>query len=66
MLKWLETSRQEEEAKIDQLASKKIRLKRLVKRFKDNDEEYLRIERKVQNKVTNLLLDGKEILKLAL
>ena len=66
MLEWLETSRREEEAKIDQLASEKIRLKRLVKRFKDNDEEYLRIKRVVQNRVTNLLLDGKEILKLAL
>ena len=66
MLKWLETSRREEEVKIDQLESEKIRLKRLVKRFKDNDEEYLRIKRTVQNKVTNLLLDGKEILKVAL
>ena len=66
MLEWLETPRREEEAKIDQLASEKIRLKRLVKRFKDNDEEYLRIKRVVQNRVTNLLLDGKEILKLAL
>jgi hypothetical protein len=66
MLEWLETSRREEEANVDQLASEKIRLKRLVKRFKDNEEEYLRIKRVVQNRVTNLLLDGKEILKLAL
>jgi hypothetical protein len=66
MLEWLETSRREEEAKIYQLASEKIRLKRLVKQIKDNDEEYLRIKRVVQNRVTNLLLDGKEILKLAL
>ena len=66
MLEWLETSCQEEEASIDELEQKKIRLKRLVKQFKDNDEEYLKIKRTVQNKITNLLLDGKGILKLAL
>jgi hypothetical protein len=66
MLKWLESSCQEEEDNIDRLKSKKIRLKRLVKRFKDNDEEYLKIERKVQSKVTNLLSDGKGILIVAL
>ena len=66
MLKALETTCQEEEDNIDRLKSKKIRLKRLVKRFKDNDEEYLKIERKVQSKITNLLSDGKGILIVAL
>ena len=66
MLKALETTCQEEEDNIDQLESEKIRLKRLVKQFKDNDEEYLKIERKVQSKIANLLSDGKGILIVAL
>jgi hypothetical protein len=66
MLKWLETSSQEEEAKLDELELKKVRLKGLVKQFKENDEEYLKIKRTVQNKVINLLSDGKVIMKVAL
>ena len=66
MLKWLETSSQEEEVSLDELEQKKIRLKRLVKQFIDNDEEYLKIKTTVQNKVTDLLLDGNGILKVAL
>ena len=66
MLKWLETSCQEVEAKLDELEQKRIILNRLVKQFKENDEEYLMIKRTVQNKITNLLLDGKGILKVAL
>ena len=66
MLKWLETSCQEEEDSLDELEQKKIRLKRLVKQFKENDAEYLMIKRTVQNKVSNLLLDDKGILKVAL
>ena len=66
MLKWLQTSFQEEEVSLYKLEQKRIRLKRLVKQFKENDAEYLMIKRTVQNKVTNLLLDGKGILKVAL
>jgi hypothetical protein len=66
MLKWLETSSQEEEANLDELELKKVRLKGFVKQFKENDEEYLKIKRTVQNKVTNLLSDGKVIMKVAL
>jgi chromosome segregation ATPase len=66
ILKWLETSCQEDEAKLDELEQKRIRLKRLVKQFKENDEGYLMIKRAVQNKVTNSLLDGNSILKVAL
>jgi len=65
MRKWLETERQEEEDNIDQLESEKIRLEQLVKQFKHNDKEYLKIERKIQSKVTNLLSDGKSVLKVA-
>ena len=66
MVEWLQTSCQEEEDSLDELEQKKIRLKRLVKQFKENDAEYLMIKRTVQNKVSNLLLDGKGILKVAL
>ena len=66
MLNWLETSCQEEESKMHQLINEKIRLKRLVKQFKDNDEEYLKIKKTVQNRITNILLGGKDLLRLAI
>jgi DNA repair exonuclease SbcCD ATPase subunit len=65
MRKWLETERQEEENEIERLESEKIRLEQLVKQIKHNDKEYLKIERKIQSKVTNLLSDGKGVLKVA-
>ncbi|HKG30622.1 MAG TPA: hypothetical protein VKA91_05070, partial [Nitrososphaeraceae archaeon] len=66
MLEWLEMSHQEEEVMIDELKKEEIRLKRLVKQFKDNNGEYLRIKRTVQNKIASLLLDGKDIMKVAI
>jgi hypothetical protein len=65
MLEWLRTSYHEEEANVDQLEREKIRLKRLVKRFKDN-EEYLKIEKTVGQRVISLLFDVKGLLRLAL
>jgi chromosome segregation ATPase len=65
MRKWLETERQGEKNEIERLESEKIRLEQLVKQFKHNDKEYLKIERKIQSKVTNLLSDGKSVLKVA-
>src|SRR5215207_5877895 len=65
-LKWLQTSCEEEEAKIDQLESEKTRLKRLVKRFKENDEEYLKIKKTVIQQVTSLLVDVKGLLSRSL
>jgi hypothetical protein len=66
MLKWLQTSCEEEEPKINQLESEEIRLKRLVKRFKDNNEEYLKIKKTVKQQVTSILFDGKRLLHLSL
>jgi hypothetical protein len=66
MLEWLRTSYHEEEANVDQLEREKIRLKRLVKRFKNNNEEYLKIEKTVGQWVTSLLFDVKGILRLSL
>jgi hypothetical protein len=66
MLEWLETSCQEEEANIDKLEQEQIRLRRLVKRFKDNNEEYLKIKSIVRQQVISILFDGKRLLRLSL
>ena len=66
MLKWLETSRQEEEANAEKLEQEGIRLKSLVKRFKDNNEEYLKIKNTAKQHVTRILFDSKRLLYLSL
>lgn len=66
MQEWLERSCREEEANINKLEKEKIRLKRLVKLFKENDEEYLRIKNTVTQYVTGILFDGKRLLHLSL
>ncbi|HKG89260.1 MAG TPA: hypothetical protein VKA95_13115, partial [Nitrososphaeraceae archaeon] len=55
-----------EEAKINQLEWKKTRLKRLVKRFKENNEEYQKIKKTVMQQVTSNLFDVKGLLRLSL
>ena len=65
MREFLETACLEEEDNIDQLECEKIRLKQLINEFKHNDQEYLKIERKVQSKVTYLLSGGKGVLSAA-
>jgi len=42
---------QEEEAKVDKLQWKIIRLKRVVKLFKNNNEEYLKIKKQLNKKL---------------
>jgi DNA-binding CsgD family transcriptional regulator len=66
MLEWSEASCQEEEAKVDRLEQERIGLKRLVKRFKDNNEEYLKIKNTVKQQVSGILFDGKRLLPLSL
>jgi hypothetical protein len=66
ILKWLKTLCQEEEAKINQLESEEIRVKRLVKRFKNNNEEYLKIKKIVKQHVASILFDSKRLLHLSL
>lgn len=65
-MKWLKTLCQEEEAKINQLESEEIRVKRLVKRFKNNNEEYLKIKKIVKQHVASILFDSKRLLHLSL
>jgi transposase len=52
--------------KIAYLQSKKIGLEDLVKRFENNNEEYLKINQTVKDKVSSILSDGKGLLRLAL
>jgi hypothetical protein len=66
MLKWLHTSCQEEEAKVNQLKWEKIRIKKLLKGFKENNEEYLKIKDTVEQEITRLLLEGTQLLRVAL
>jgi hypothetical protein len=66
MLEWLEISYQEKEANMDKLEQEQIRLKRLVKRFKDNNMEFLRIRNTVKQQVSGILFDGKRLLHLSL
>jgi hypothetical protein len=59
---WYECKRQESE-----LLNKEIsRLEALVSRFKTNNEEYLKIEQTVEEKVSSVLTDGKVLLQFAL
>jgi hypothetical protein len=64
-LEWLHTMIQEEEDNINQLYEERIRLKRLVRLFKDNYEEYLKIKKIVEDQVSRVLLDSMGFLRLA-
>jgi hypothetical protein len=57
-----ERKRQEAES----LNNKKLRSEALVTRFKNNNEEYLRIERTVEEKVKNVLAESKVLLHKAI
>jgi archaellum component FlaC len=59
------TYRQQAE-KLAGLQSKKIALEDLLKRFENNNEEYLKIHQTVKDKVGITLSDGKGLLRLAL
>jgi hypothetical protein len=56
---------QKEEDNVNKLQGERIRLKKLVKLFEDNNEEYLKIKKTVKEEVGNVLLDGKGPLRLA-
>jgi hypothetical protein len=57
---------EQERKKIDSLYNEKMRLKKIVRRFKRNNEEYLKIKKTVEQEVTRVLLDGKGLLNLAI
>jgi hypothetical protein len=52
--------------KIAGLQAKRIALEELVRRFENNNEEYLKINQTVKDKVSSILSDGKGLLRLAL
>jgi hypothetical protein len=52
--------------KIAGLQAKKIALEDLVRRFENNNEEYLKINQTIKDKVSSILSDGKGLLRLAL
>lgn len=52
--------------KIDCLRNEKMGLQKMVRRFKRNNEEYLKIKKTVDQEVNRFLLEGKELLSLAL
>ena len=51
---------------ISNLQSKKIALEDLVRQFENNNEEYLKINQTVKDKVSSILSDGKGLSRLAL
>ena len=65
ILKLLKISCQEEESRISRLERERFQLKRLVKWFKHNDEEYLKIKKTVRNEVGCVLSDGPCLLRIA-
>jgi transposase len=57
---------QQQIEKISELQSKKIELEVLVKRFENNNEEYLKINQTVRENVSSILSNAKSLLRLAL
>jgi hypothetical protein len=57
---------EQERRKIDCLYNEKMGLKKVIRRFKRNNEEYLKIKKTVEQEVTRILLDGKGLLNLAI
>ena len=55
---------QEERLKLECLRQEKAGLAKMVRRFKRNNEEYLKIKKTVEQEVTRILLDGKGLLNL--
>ena len=55
---------QQERLKLECLHQEKVGLAKMVRRFKRNNEEYLKIKKTVEQEVTSILLDGKRLLNL--
>jgi hypothetical protein len=51
--------------KMDCLHNEMMGLRRMVRQFKRNNEEYLKIKKTIEQEVTHILLEGKELLNLA-
>ena len=66
LLKSYTSSCERKRREAESLNNKKSRLEALVTRFKSNNEEYLRIERTVEENVKNVLTDSKVLLHKAI
>jgi transposase len=65
-LGFCDLTHKEQIKKIACLQAKRIALEDLVRRFENNNEEYLKINQTVKDKVSSILSDGKGLLRLAL
>jgi hypothetical protein len=54
-----------EKSSIEQLHNEQIRIENLITQFKSNNEEYLKIKQTTEEKVKDVLTNGKLILKFA-
>jgi hypothetical protein len=57
---------EQERRKIDCLYNEKMGLKKIIRRFKRNNEEYLKIKKTVEQEIIRVLLEGKGLLNLAI
>ena len=62
----LKTICKEQSLELTKLQLQKIRLEGLVDNFQNNNEEYAKIKKTVEEKASSVLLDRKNLLKLAL
>src|SRR5215212_705412 len=65
LLNSLRVSCGRERREIEKLTNEKTRIENLVTRFKNNNEEYLKIKQAAEEKVNNILTNGKLILEFA-
>jgi transposase len=65
-LGFCDLTHKEQIEKIACLQAKRIALEDLVRRFENNNEEYMKINQTVKDKVCSVLSDGKGLLRLAL
>ena len=69
MLKRLDSIRldcEKELAQRDQLYQKRMKLEATVRYFENNNEEYIKIRKTIEEKVRNILSDAKPLLRIAL
>jgi hypothetical protein len=59
-------SHRQEETKLEAMQQQRMKLESLVRQFENNNPEYVKIRKTAEEKVSNTLLKGKDLLKLAL
>ena len=61
-----QASHRQEEMELEALRQKRMKLEALVRQFENNNPEYVKIRKTAEEKVSSTLLNGKDLLKLAL